>query len=853
MPHRFGRYVLDAAGHELSGPDGLVHLEPQAFDVLVHLVENSSRVVSKNELLDSVWGSRFVSESALTTRIKSIRSALGDSGKAQHTIRTIHGKGYRFVAEIELPQDGQPEDDQPVDGLDSGATVGPPPGSDAGSVEPDQDDAVLRRVPPPPDQLRGRLGELDQLQQLIDAESVVTLLGPGGTGKTRLSIELAARLPVDQSVVFVDLAAVRNGEAVGQALASSLRVEIGAYSDIVDACMGYLRAAPMLLVIDNCEHVVDAAARLIDRISSESPDTAILATSRVPLSVQDETVFPLAPLPVPAGAAVSSAAEALGSPAVALFVDRARKVRYDYQLDDTAVPDVLALCAALDGLPLALELAAGRMGSFGLNDLVERLDRRLDLLGDGRTGTDDRHRSLRATLDWSYELLDAEAKKLFLHLSVFPAGHALDGIEWLGGRLGLPDPLVTVQRLVEASLLGRADTPSGVRYTQLETMRTHGVTLLNEENLQDQALDLAAAWALKLTVDMAATLRSPREVQWNDRIRRELPNIRQARVHLSERGRHDELIGLSVNLHDWGRLRDVSELWNWTDDLKELDGLTGEQAAIVQTLAALGAWRRGWIQEAIELCEAALAADPDDWTRARALDSLATARLFSGDPAGAAESWRARSDLDGDLGARANAELCDAYVGQVDEAEAVVVKLLHQATRAEWPEETAWCQYILGEIQATGGRPTAIDHLTRAVDGAQEVGSAFIVGVAGVTLCSLTAADGDVVDAAGRYRELIAHWLRSGGWTQQWTTLRNAAALLADTDPGLALTLLSAADVDADASELVAETRQDCDRLKAELADALDDHRRAEAELAAVDRAELAERARASLAELMHG
>ncbi len=848
MSYVFGDYTLDPTGHELTGPEGSVHLEPQAFDVLAYLVEHRDRVVTKNELLDSVWGSRFVSESALTSRIKSVRSAVGDSGKAQHTVRTIHGKGYRFVAPVTEP-DG-PATPAAVPATAPASTAGDSDSQDDGPVD-QQVAGPLRRFPKPPDQLRGRTTELDDLGPLIDSDPVVTLLGPGGTGKTRLCIELADRLPIDRQVIFVDLAAVRDDDAIGQALAAALRVEIGSHSDIVEACTSFLRAAPILLIIDNCEHVVDAAAKLVDRIAGEAPSTSILTTSRVPLGVRGETLYRLQPLPVLAPADGQTASDALDNPAVALFVDRVRKVQHDYRLDDSAVTNVLALCTALDGLPLALELAAGRMSTFGLDDLVRRLDRRLDLLGDDRTGTDDRHRSLRATLDWSYDLLDTQCQELFLHLSVFPAGHLLEGVEWLGQQLELAEPLLTLNRLVEASLIGRTETPSGVRYTQLETMRTLGVERLTEQNRCGAALDLAAEWAVHITAEMDQTLRSEREYHWDNRIRREVPNLREARNHLVDRQRWADLIQISVNLDEWARLRDVSELWQWCDELLDLDGLTTEQRSTVEALSAQAAWRRGRIQEAIELSRRALDHSPNDWVTAKALSALAVAHLFSGDLVEADKLWRQRAALDGYFIDLANAILCGAYAGDVDAAEVEMAEVLKQAHDAGWPQATSWAQYIFGEIQAAGGRPSAIDYLERAVDGAHRVGSAFTIGVAGLTLCTLTAADGDVVEAAGRYRDLIAHWLRSGGWTQQWTTLRHAAALLADTDPTLALTILSAADADPDAPGLDPGAREQNDQLQADLAAQLEVGQQAEAKMAVIDRGELAERTRASLADLM--
>ena len=569
---------------------------------------------------------------------------------------------------------------------------------------------------------------------------------PAGSGKTRLSIELATTLadtfsttlsndgPETPAVVFVDLAAVRDDHAVGQALAAALGVEIGDQRDIVDACIGFLRSRASLLVVDNCEHVVSAAAELVERVLTDASTATVLATSRVPLGVRGETIFRLPPLPVPESSDGCTAEAAMANPAVGLFIDRVRRAQHDFRFDDAAVPDVVALCEALDGLPLALELAAGRMSTFSLEDLLARLDRRLDLLGDDRTGTDDRHRSLRATLDWSYELLDDECRRLFRHLAVFPAGMVLDGVEWLGREMGLTtDPLLALNRLVEASLVGRTGTPSGARYVQLETMRTFGNDLLRSADEYRAARDLAAEWALRLTAEADATLMSDREYHWNDRIRRELPNIREARLHLRAERRHTELIRISVNLADWSRLRDVSEMWEWADELMQLDGLAPELRATAQAVAAQAAWRRGRFPAAAELGASAAAGAGDAWTRANGLSAAGVAALFNGDFLRAADLWDERDQIDGYYIDRANSALCHAYAGDVDRARSVVDEVLASAEADGWPTAISWAQYVTGEVASVAGDPSSVVWLERAVAGATEIGAAFTVGVAGLT------------------------------------------------------------------------------------------------------------------------
>jgi len=271
MIHRFGSYELSQKTRQLRDADGPIHVEPQVFDVLTYLVTHRDRVVSKEELLDAVWQSRFVSESALTSRIKAIRSAVGDSGRAQHTIQTIHGTGYRFVADvIEIA----PADDGPgIDFVGSTTGMGSTP---RGGVQ----GGPLRRIPAVANQLRGRRSELQELGNLLADERLVTILGPGGTGKTRLSIELAQDLGADESVVFVNLAPVRDEQALGSALATAVDIDAGVVDDVIGACCAYLRSHSVLLIVDNCEHVVRGAAALVERVLHESPNCTVLATSR---------------------------------------------------------------------------------------------------------------------------------------------------------------------------------------------------------------------------------------------------------------------------------------------------------------------------------------------------------------------------------------------------------------------------------------------------------------------------------------------------------------------------------------------------------------------------------------------
>ncbi|MEM8902582.1 MAG: winged helix-turn-helix domain-containing protein [Actinomycetota bacterium] len=825
---RFGEHAVDTDARHVEGPDGLVPIEPQVFDVLVHLIEHRDRVVPKHELLDEVWGSRFVSESALTSRIKSARRVVGDDGRAQHTIRTSHGTGYRFVAEVTVEQR-------------SSATDGT-----------DIDARSIRRLPRTVDRFHGRERELGELRELLVAERLVTLVGTGGTGKTRLAVEAAGSLDA-ATVVFVDLVPVRDERALDLALVAALGLDIGAAEHPLDAACAYLRARPVVLVVDNCEHVVGGARATIGRLVDET-EAVVLATSRVPLGIRAERIVRLGPLPVLIGSDALSVEAATGNDAIALFLDRARRVDSDFALDEGTLPAIVSLCASLDGLPLAVELAAARMSTFGPADLVERLDRRLDLLGEDRH--DERHRSLRTTLEWSHELLGPEEQRLFRFLAAFPAGLSLDAVEWLTAELALGgDAFGVLDALVAASLVQRVSQPSGTRYVQLETMRAYGLDLLDGSDDRSRSRDLVVAHVLRLLDRLEAERRSPAEIRWNDLLRRELPNLRAARAHLAATGRIEELVGISVAVHEWAKLRDVGEIWVWADELAARDDLPVGLESRVAAVCAQAEWRRGRFADAAARSREAIDRDDDPWAVLQGLSSLGVASLFTGDLPVAISAWDRAGASPLRFDDRANAALCHAYAGDADEAARRLAVVRAEVEVEGGPSDLAWVDYVTGEIRAVTDPRAAVPWLEAAVDRAEETGGAFIGGVAGVTLCTAMVASGRTDAAAGRYRDLITHWLRSGTWTQLWTTLRNAAVLVAEREPGVALQVLEAADADALAPGVDDSTAAELAALRAGLVARLadDEVERRRAEIGFVDRGVLAERLRSALADVAGG
>jgi DNA-binding winged helix-turn-helix (wHTH) protein len=378
----FDEFEIDTGGFELRCRGEPRHVEPQVFDVLRYLVEHRDRVVSKEELLDQVWGDRFVSESALTSRVKAARQAVGDTGRSQRVISTVHGRGYRFVAPVFA---GEP--------------------AAAGTT------STTSSIAAPPDPLIGRADDLERMTRAHADAGLVTLVGPGGVGKTRLAVEFARRCRLDSRLV--DLSRVENGRAVARAFLEALEVSPRRGVTDCDRIVETLDARSMLLVVDNCEHVVDAVAEVLGRLQREAADVRVVATSRQAIDVAGEHVLVVAPLGLPSDTASDTAKRE--SEAVRLFCERAD--RAGAEVDD--LDAVVTLCRRLDGIPLALELAAARTRAFSPAQILEQLDAGWSPSTVRRDEAPAHHRSLDGAIEWSFLLLDDGERDLLLTTGIF--------------------------------------------------------------------------------------------------------------------------------------------------------------------------------------------------------------------------------------------------------------------------------------------------------------------------------------------------------------------------------------------------------------------------------------------------
>ena len=321
----------------------------------------------------------------------------------------------------------------------------------------------------------GRVGEVDEVASLLGQYRLLTVTGPGGVGKTRLAVEVARRVAgrFADGVWLVELAAVQEPALVPAAVAVALGVPQAPGMSIMDSLAGMLAGQQQLLLMDNCEHVLGAVAELCGALLQAADDLRILATSREPVGVAGEARYRVPPLGLPGP---GEQAEADGSEAVALFADRARRVDPHFALNRESGPVVAQLVQRLDGMPLAIELAAARVESLGVVQLLDRLDDRFRLLVGGDRLAAARQRSLAATVDWSYQLLSEQARRVFRRLSVFPAPFTLEAAEAVVGETAGP----VVLHLVDCSLLTPPRTgPDGrARYLMLETLRAYAAERL---------------------------------------------------------------------------------------------------------------------------------------------------------------------------------------------------------------------------------------------------------------------------------------------------------------------------------------------------------------------------------------
>jgi pentatricopeptide repeat protein len=448
--YRFDRFELRPRDRSLLSNGKPVPVTPRAFDVLLTLVERAGDLVSKDELLETAWPGLVVEENNLQVQVSALRKLLGPQA-----IATIPRRGYRFAAAVSR-----------AGAVPAASTTGEP----ARPAPPRSNDDL------PP--LYGRDEDLRSLRDMIAEHALVTVVGPAGIGKTRLA-EAVAREGDDAAadgVRLVEFAQLADPALVPVTVSRALGIAVGDPGSALDLTVQALAGRRMLLVLDNCEHLLDAVDRLVSALRRKAPGVHVLVTSQEPLRHPDEHVVRIGPLALPVEATAASAREA---GATALFVARVQALEPQFDLSDANVAAVVDVCRRLDGIPLALELAAARVPLLGLEGVRERLDERFRLLTAGSRQALPKHQTLRAALEWSYSLLSEPEQRLFDRLGVFAGGFSLEAAQMLGADDAVDQWAVLdhLGGLVNKSLV-IADAGNVRRFRMLETTRAFALERL---------------------------------------------------------------------------------------------------------------------------------------------------------------------------------------------------------------------------------------------------------------------------------------------------------------------------------------------------------------------------------------
>jgi predicted ATPase/class 3 adenylate cyclase len=443
----------------------------------------------------------------------------------------------------------------------------------------------------------GRESEIAEVERLLQSSRLVTLTGPGGSGKTRLAIRAAANVEGSfaDGVCFVDLSSVRDPALVASTIGKALSIPEDGGRPVLEAVKEYLHDRAVLLVLDNFEQVLDAAS-VVEELLEAAPRSKAIVTSRIVLAARGEHEFLVPPLAPPDPERMPDLAALRDVEAVRLFTDRARAVVPDFRVDAANAPAVAAITAGLDGLPLAIELAATRMKVLSPEQVLERLADRLALLSSPSRTVPERQRTLLATIEWSYELLEEPERQLFARLSIFSGGWTLASADVVcdPASFGL-DVLDGLSSLVDKSLLRRSEEAGGIRFGMLETIREFGQRQLTEWGALDSMLERHGEHFLNLAIEAEPHLIAADQAEWLDRCDVERGNLREALRWAVETGRVDRAQEAAGALwRFWHQRGHIEEGARWFGEILGLPG--GERPTAMRAKALIGAGGIAWWQ-----------------------------------------------------------------------------------------------------------------------------------------------------------------------------------------------------------------------------------------------------------------
>jgi predicted ATPase/DNA-binding SARP family transcriptional activator len=653
----------------------------------------------------------------------------------------------------------------------------------------------------------GRGEELERLVHHLRTEPLVTVVGPGGVGKTRLLAE--ALRGDDRPTVVVELAAATHGQ-VAAAVAAAAGLALDG-PDLERELVTWVAGQGARLVLDGAEHVLDEVRSLVLRVLGAGSRPAVVVTSRSRLGLAGEQVVRLDPLPVGDGPDPGAPSEV-----VELFLDRLRRADPRLAVEEGDHDLVQAICARLDGLPLAIELAAGRAGALGLRELHDRLDVALDLLVAASPAGG--QLSLRDVVAWSDHLLEPDDGKALRCLSVLEPGFSLGAAEAVAGAAAA-DPALAVARLVDASLLQVDHVGGATRYRLLDTVRAFASEGARRSGVLDAAERAHSHWARELISDVAAAIPGPDEASAVTAARHQRANLRAGLGRVLQEGDPVAVGYVAAAAARVVLYHPEVGLLTWLGEAVRVPGAPeGDHGPVVLAGAARAAWHAGRLGDAEELAGRALAA-PGGGPAAVAMarHALAVAHLYQGRLDEAASTWAgviADPDTPGPdrADALAGRALACTYAGDLRAAEEACRELGALAEELRSDTYGAMHAYVRGELALASGEPGAVPWLERSIELAAPSDARFVAGLAGTALASALVRAGRRDEARPLLVGLVRRLHRGSTWPQVWTALRLVAEAVAPTDPGTAAALVLAADHDPAAP---ASTGPDADRLAA--------------------------------------
>ncbi len=559
---RFEHFELHPGERLLRVRGEAVAVGSRAFDVLLALAQRHERLVTKQELLDLVWPGLVVEEHNVATQIGNLRKLLGAAA-----IATLPGYGYRLTATRRADP----------------ASCAPLPAS-----------RPRHNLPESRTRFIGRDAALADLARLLPSCRLLTLTGIGGCGKTRLALRVAG-LQADafeDGVCFVDLAPLHNADRVAAACAAALGLPTEGHPPPTARLLDHLAGKRVLLLLDNCEHVIDGAAALVEALLDASPQTTILATSREGLSVSGEQIYPVRSLSLPS---TDDLAAVLAAESARVFIDRARLVAPDFELEADDAPALAEVCRRLDGIALAIELAAARVTTLSIAEIAQRLDDRFRLLTGGQRNLP-RHQTLHAAMQWSYEQLAPAEQRLLRQVAVFAGGWTLQAATEVAQAADEYETLALLTALHDKSLLVvEAARPAGrARYGMLETVRQFAQERQRECGETAATRERHAAHFIAMAEEADAHVRGPDQDAWMGRFKQEHENLVGALTWCADAACFDPQSGL--------RLAAASGYyWGWNS--VEL-GLRLTRAVLARDRdAAVTPAREGTLRALARMCE----------------------------------------------------------------------------------------------------------------------------------------------------------------------------------------------------------------------------------------------------------